>query len=83
LDFHAGTVTSPASASTPQGTCDAAMKRAFGSPTSAANEDANFAGSSNRKPSCGGRIGGTGAPGAGFLISDATDSPLSGANAAM
>ena len=36
-----------------------------------------------RKPSCGGRIGGTGAPGGGFLISADTDSPLSGAKAAM
>ena len=44
---------------------------------------ANFALSRNRKPSCGGRIGGTGAPGAGSLIKEATDSPLSGAKAAM
>ncbi len=58
------------------------MKRALSGLTSAANEAANFAWSRNRKPSCGGRIGGTGAPGGGFLISDETDSPLSGANAA-
>jgi hypothetical protein len=31
----------------------------------------------------GGRIGGTGAPGGGFLMSDDTDSPRSGAKAAM
>jgi hypothetical protein len=35
--------------------------------------------SGNKKPSCGGSIGGTGAPGGGSLISDPTDSPLSGA----
>src|SRR5436309_2723612 len=45
--------------------------------TSAANEAANFALSRNRKPSCGGKIGGTGAPGGGSLISDDTDSPSS------
>ena len=38
--------------------------------------------SRNRKPSCGGNIGGTGAPGGGSLMSAATDSPLSGAKAA-
>jgi len=58
------------------------MKLAFDSLTSAANDTANFAESSNRKPSWGGRMGGTGAPGGGSLISEATDSPLSGANAA-
>ena len=36
-----------------------------------------------QKPSCGGRIGGTGAPGGGSLMSVATDSPLSGANAVI
>src|SRR6185295_596876 len=50
--------------------------------TSAANDAANFALSRKRNPSCGGRIGGTGAPGGGSLISVDTDSPLSGANAA-
>src|SRR6266480_6876609 len=43
----------------------------------------NFALSRNKKPSCGGSIGGTSAPGGGSLISDPTDSPLSGAKAAM
>ena len=59
------------------------MKAAFFGSTSAANEARNFALSRNRKPSCGGRIGGTGAPGGGSLMSAATDSPLSGAKAAM
>jgi hypothetical protein len=39
--------------------------------------------SKKRKPFWGGRIGGTGAPGGGSAISVFTDSPLSGANAAM
>jgi hypothetical protein len=51
--------------------------------TSAANDAANFCRSRNRKPSRGGRIGGTGAPGGGSLMSELTDSPLSGAKAAM
>ena len=37
----------------------------------------------NRNPSCGGNIGGTGAPGGGSLISDDTDSPLSKAKAVI
>ena len=49
----------------------------------AAKEAGNFALSRNKKPSCGGSIGGTGAPRGGSLISDPTDSPLSGAKAAM
>src|SRR6266576_5403064 len=43
------------------------MKAAFSASTSAANEAGNFALSRNRKPSCGGSIGGTGAPGGGIL----------------
>ncbi|MNL86203.1 hypothetical protein D3C87_2148190 [compost metagenome] len=59
------------------------MKAAVSASTSAANDAANFALSRNRKPSTGGRIGGTGAPAGGLAIKDETDSPLSGANAAM
>src|SRR5262249_40158773 len=83
LDFHAGLLTAPLSASTPHGTWASAMNLAASGGTSAANEAANFSLSRNRKPSCGGRIGGTGAPGGGSLMSDETDSPWSGANAAM
>src|SRR5258706_11651524 len=83
LVFHAGWDTAPSRASTPHGTCESAMKDAISALTSAANEARNLARSRNRNPSCGGRIGGTGAPGGGFLISADTDSPLSGANAAM
>src|ERR1700693_5209411 len=83
LFFHAGTLIEPLSASTPQGTCEWAMNSAFPLATSAAKEAANFSLSSNRKPSCGGNIGGTGAPGGASLISEDTDSPLSGANAVM
>ena len=58
------------------------MKRARPGSTSPANEAANLARSRNRKPSCGGRIGGTGAPGGGLAIRVSTDLPASGANAA-
>src|SRR2546425_7747294 len=80
---HDASVTSPLSALTPQGTCDWAMNSASGASTSAANEAANLALSRNKNPSWGGRIGGAGAPGAGFWINFATDSPLSAAKAAV
>src|ERR1700730_5289686 len=80
---QAGSVTAPLSASTPQGTCEFAMNSAFSGATSAAKLAANLALSSAKKPSWGGRIGGTGAPGGASLIRAATDSPRSGANAAM
>src|SRR3979411_277373 len=82
LVFQAGSGIVPDSASTPQGTCELAMNAAVSASPSPAKEKWNFALSRNKKPSCGGRIGGTGAPGGGFLISDDTDSPLSGAKAA-
>src|SRR6202007_314303 len=81
--FHAGSVTAPLSASSPHGTCESAMNDAASALPSAAHEVRNFARSRSRKPSWGGRIGGTGAPGGGFLIRADTDSPLSGAKAAM
>src|SRR6266478_7434366 len=77
LVLHAALLTVPLSASTPHGTCESAMNAAFSASTSAANEAANFALSRNRNPSCGGSIGGTGAPGGGSLISDDNDSPSS------
>src|SRR3954453_4244290 len=80
---QAGSLTVPLSASTPQGTCESAMNAANSAGTSAANDSANFSRSRNRKPFSGGRIGGTGAPGAGFAIRVLTDSPASGANAVM
>src|SRR6266480_2410781 len=83
LDFHAGSVTAPLSASSPHGTWESAMNDAASGLTSAANDARNFVRSRKRYPSWGGMIGGTGAPGGGFLISADTDSPLSGANAAM
>src|SRR5207247_2916452 len=61
LDRHAGSVTAPFNASRPQGTCASAMNAAPSGATSAAKAAANFALSRNRKPSCGGMIGGTGA----------------------
>src|SRR5467141_5022730 len=80
--FQAGSLIVPASAPTPHGTWEFAMNSAVSSSTSAAKAKWNLAGSRNKKPSFGGRIGGTGAPGGGSLISDDTDSPLSGAKAA-
>src|SRR4051794_33256580 len=80
---QAGSVIVPFSASTPQGTCESAMNAASSAGTSAANELANLSRSRNRKPSMGGRIGGTGVPGGGSAISVLTDSPASGAKAAM
>src|SRR5271166_4430758 len=75
LLFQAGSVIAPFKASRPQGTWESAMKAARSGFTSAANDAANFALSRNRKPSTGGTIGGTGAPGAGLEVSFATDSP--------
>src|SRR3984957_15726994 len=83
LVFHAGSLISPLRAATPHGTWESPMNAAFSGSTSAAKEAGNFALSRNKKPSCGGSIGGTGAPGGEFLISLATDSPLSGAKAVM
>src|SRR5260370_29736488 len=83
LVFHAGSLILPLRASKPHGTWESAMNAAFSASTSAANEAGNFALSRNREPSCGGSIGGTGAPGDGSLISVATDSPLSGAKAVI
>src|SRR5712692_716975 len=81
--FHAGSLILPLRASTPHGTWESAMNAAFSTSTSAANEAWNLALSRNRKPSCGGSIGGTGASGGGSLISEDTDSPLSRAKAVI
>src|SRR5580700_2739213 len=80
---QAGSAGDPARASTPHGTCESAMNAASFSGTSAAKEAANLSRSRNRNPLLDGRIGGTGAPGGGSAIRELTDSPLSGANAAM
>src|SRR4030088_1087536 len=81
--FHAGSSIAPLSAATAHGTCESAMNAAFSASTSAANESWNFVLSRKRYPSCGGKIGGTGASGGGSLISDAKDSPPPSANAPM
>src|SRR4051812_16764926 len=83
LTRHGGSVMEPPSASTPHGTCESAMNAASSALTSAANDAWNLSRSRNRKPSCGGRMGGTGAPGGGLVIRVLTDSPLSGTKAAM
>jgi len=73
----------PPSAVTPHGTCESAINCAVFASTSAANEAANFVLSRKRKPSWGGKMGGTAALGDGSLMSVDTDSPLSGAKAVM
>ena len=73
----------PLTASTPHGTCESARNAALSGATSAANYAANLDLSENRNPSTGGNIGGTGASGGGSLIRLETDSPLSGAKAAI
>src|SRR3954447_7409002 len=78
LTRHAGSLIVPLSASTPHGTCESAMNAARSGLTSPANDAANFARSSSRKPSDVGTIGGTGAPGGGLAMSELTDSPVSG-----
>src|ERR1700760_1071418 len=82
-DRHAGSVMTPPRAPTPQGTWESAMKSASAAATSPAKESANLSRSRKRKPSDGGRMGGTGAPGSGLAMRVLTDSPVSGANAAM
>src|ERR1700674_2509830 len=81
--FHAASLMVPPSAFTPHGTCESAMNSAFSGLTSPAKDSGNFVLSSSRKPSTGGRSGGTGAPGGGSLISKDTDSPLSSAKPAI
>src|SRR5215469_15122616 len=83
LVSQAGSVTVPLRASTPQGTCASARNAASAAARSPAKEAWNLSRSRNKNPSWGGRIGGTGAPGGGLAISVLTDSPLSGANAAI
>src|SRR5467141_3910769 len=83
LAFHAGSLIVPLRAARPHGTWESAMNAAFSATTSAAKEAGNLALSRSRKPSCGGRMGGTGAPAGGSLMSVPTDSPLSGAKAVM
>ena len=80
--FQAASVTTPFTAASPHGTCEFAMNSATSGFTSAAKAATNFWRSRSRRPSCGGRIGGAGAPGGAFLIREPTDSPLSKANAA-
>src|SRR5438876_11430970 len=82
LVLHAGSLIAPLMAPMPHGTWDS-HKRGFFWVHVGCERSGNFALSRNKKPSCGGSIGGTGAPGAGSLMSDPTDSPLSGAKAAM
>src|SRR5258706_7479695 len=80
--FHAASLMVPASASTPHGTCESAMNSAFSGLTSPAKDAGNFALSSSRKPSTGGRSGGTSAPRVRCLVSDDAQLALASAKAA-
>ncbi len=82
LVCQAGSATAPFSASGLHGSWESAMNAASFAGTSAAKEAANSSRSRSRNPSSVGRIGAAGAPGGGLAISDPTDSPASGANAA-
>src|SRR6202023_763383 len=78
--FHAASLMVPPNASTPHGTCESAMNSAFSGFTSPAKDAGNFALSSSRKPSTGGRDGGQGPAGRGPLDRGGTSSPFAGAN---
>src|SRR5258706_8511714 len=75
--FHAGSLTAPFNAFTPQGTCELAMKSALAFGTSAANDSPNFSLFKPRNPSPAGAICGTGEPGTWSLIREITASTLS------
>src|SRR2546422_884873 len=83
LALHAGSLILALRAATPHGTWESAMNAAFSVSTSAPKEAGDFALSRNKKPSCGGSIGGTGAPGGGAFIKVGPDPPLSRGNAVI
>src|SRR6202030_4513914 len=83
LVFHAGSLIAPLIAPRPHGTWESAINASFSGSTSAAKEAGNFDLSRNKKPSCGGSIGGTAAAGGGSLISDPPHHPLSGGQGAV
>src|SRR5260370_24347865 len=83
LVLHEGSLIAPLMAPMPHGTWESAINAAFSGSTSAAKEAGNFALSRNKKPSCGGSIGGTGAPAGGSLINGPPPPPLSRAQGAV
>src|ERR1044072_9154247 len=68
FDLHAGSLIAPLRHSTPHGSWESAQNAALSRSTSAAQEAANLALSRNKKPSCGGSIGDSGAPGGESLV---------------
>src|ERR1700722_21033507 len=83
LARQAASVMSAVVASAPQGTWAAAMNSACSAGRSPANEAWNCFWSRKRKPLLGGRIGGWGHAAGNPAMREPTDSPVSGANAAM
>src|SRR2546422_11375707 len=69
LVLHAGSLIAPLMAPMPHGTWESAMNSAFSASTSAAKEAGDFVLSRNKKPSCGGSIGGSGGPRGGAVRS--------------
>src|SRR2546428_8213969 len=67
LDFHAGSLIVPLSASMPHGTWESAMNAAASASTSPANEAGHFPLSKDKKTSPGRRVRGDGSPQRGSL----------------
>src|SRR5712691_553145 len=80
---QAASVIVPLRALTPHATWESAMNAAWSAGRSPAKEAGNLSRSRKRKPSLGGRIGGCGPSAGKPAMSVLTDSPWSGANAAM
>src|SRR3989441_10843542 len=76
LVLHAGSLIARLMAPMPHGTWESAINAAFSGSTAAAKEAGNFTLARNKKPSCGGSIGGTGAPPGGGLIKGSPHPPL-------
>src|SRR2546426_8235170 len=82
LVLHADSLIAPLMAPMPHGTWESAINAAFSGSTSAAKEAGNFALSRNKKPSCGGSIGGPGAPRGRALKNEPPPVPFSWGRAA-
>src|SRR2546422_9335332 len=75
LALHAGSLILALRAATPHGTWESAMNAAFSVSTSAPKEAGDFPVSRDKNASCGGSIGGVGAPGGRRLIKRGPDAP--------
>src|SRR5258708_21652200 len=80
---QAGSVTGPARASTPHGTCEPAMNAASAAGRSAPHQPGNFAPARPKNPPAGGGLGAARAAGRRPGVVLLTDSPPSGANPSL